>query len=294
MKKVVGVRFKHANKTYYFDPNGIDVEIGDKVVVETARGMELGTVIFKDKELSKKHDMDVKPILRMANERDLANQNRSKSEKAEAMRLCKEKIKSHDLDMKLVDVEYTLDNSKIIFYFTSDGRVDFRELVKDLAAIFRIRIELRQIGVRDEAKMIGGIGSCGRNLCCSKWLNEFQPVSIKMAKTQNLSLNPAKISGICGRLMCCLNYENDNYLEAAKEMPTVGETIKTKDGMAVVLDVNVLENIIRAKIETKDKRNIVEVKTYSKEEVKRMGKRKCCCKSKEDDLPEEVKALLEE
>ena len=190
--------------------------------------------------------MDVKPILRMANERDLANQNRSKSEKAEAMRLCKEKIKSHDLDMKLVDVEYTLDNSKIIFYFTSDGRVDFRELVKDLAAIFRIRIELRQIGVRDEAKMIGGIGSCGRSLCCSKWLNEFQPVSIKMAKTQNLSLNPAKISGICGRLMCCLNYENDNYLEAAKEMPTVGETIKTKDGMAVVLDVNVLENIIRA------------------------------------------------
>lgn len=294
MKKVVGVRFKHANKTYYFDPNGIDVEIGDKVVVETARGMELGTVIFKDKELSKKHDMDVKPILRMANERDLANHNRSKSEKAEAMRLCKEKIKSHDLDMKLVDVEYTLDNSKIIFYFTSDGRVDFRELVKDLAAIFRIRIELRQIGVRDEAKMIGGIGSCGRSLCCSKWLNEFQPVSIKMAKTQNLSLNPAKISGICGRLMCCLNYENDNYLEAAKEMPTVGETIKTKDGMAVVLDVNVLENIIRAKIETKDKRNIVEVKTYSKEEVKRMGKRKCCCKSKEDDLPEEVKALLEE
>ena len=294
MKKVVGVRFKHANKTYYFDPNGIDVEIGDKVVVETARGMELGTVIFKDKELSKKHDMDVKPILRMANERDLANQNRSKSEKAEAMRLCKEKIKSHDLDMKLVDVEYTLDNSKIIFYFTSDGRVDFRELVKDLAAIFRIRIELRQIGVRDEAKMIGGIGSCGRSLCCSKWLNEFQPVSIKMAKTQNLSLNHAKISGICGRLMCCLNYENDNYLEAAKEMPTVGETIKTKDGMAVVLDVNVLENIIRAKIETKDKRNIVEVKTYSKEEVKRMGKRKCCCKSKEDDLPEEVKALLEE
>ena len=294
MKKVVGVRFKHANKTYYFDPNGIDVEIGDKVVVETARGMELGTVIFKDKELSKKHDMDVKPILRMANERDLANQNRSKSEKAEAMRLCKEKIKSHALDMKLVDVEYTLDNSKIIFYFTSDGRVDFRELVKDLAAIFRIRIELRQIGVRDEAKMIGGIGSCGRSLCCSKWLNEFQPVSIKMAKTQNLSLNPAKISGICGRLMCCLNYENDNYLEAAKEMPTVGETIKTKDGMAVVLDVNVLENIIRAKIETKDKRNIVEVKTYSKEEVKRMGKRKCCCKSKEDDLPEEVKALLEE
>ena len=294
MKKVVGVRFKHANKTYYFDPNGIDVEIGDKVVVETASGMELGTVIFKDKELSKKHDMDVKPILRMANERDLANQNRSKSEKAEAMRLCKEKIKSHDLDMKLVDVEYTLDNSKIIFYFTSDGRVDFRELVKDLAAIFRIRIELRQIGVRDEAKMIGGIGSCGRSLCCSKWLNEFQPVSIKMAKTQNLSLNPAKISGICGRLMCCLNYENDNYLEAAKEMPTVGETIKTKDGMAVVLDVNVLENIIRAKIETKDKRNIVEVKTYSKEEVKRMGKRKCCCRSKEDDLPEEVKALLEE
>ena len=294
MKKVVGVRFKHANKTYYFDPNGIDVEIGDKVVVETARGMELGTEIFKDKELSKKHDMEVKPILRMANERDLANQNRSKSEKAEAMRLCKEKIKSHDLDMKLVDVEYTLDNSKIIFYFTSDGRVDFRELVKDLAAIFRIRIELRQIGVRDEAKMIGGIGSCGRSLCCSKWLNEFQPVSIKMAKTQNLSLNPAKISGICGRLMCCLNYENDNYLEAAKEMPTVGETIKTKDGMAVVLDVNVLENIIRAKIETKDKRNIVEVKTYSKEEVKRMGKRKCCCKGKEDDLPEEVKALLEE
>lgn len=294
MKKVVGVRFKHANKTYYFDPNGIDVEIGDKVVVETARGMELGTVTFKDKELYKKHDMDVKPILRMANERDLANQNRSKSEKAEAMRLCKEKIKSHNLDMKLVDVEYTLDNSKIIFYFTSDGRVDFRELVKDLAAIFRIRIELRQIGVRDEAKMIGGIGSCGRSLCCSKWLNEFQPVSIKMAKTQNLSLNPAKISGICGRLMCCLNYENDNYLEAAKEMPTVGETIKTKDGMAVVLDVNVLENIIRAKIETKDKRNIVEVKTYSKEEVKRMGKRKCCCKSKEDDLPEEVKALLEE
>ena len=294
MKKVVGVRFKHANKTYYFDPNGIDVEIGDKVVVETARGMELGTVIFNDKELSKKHDMDVKPILRMANERDLANQNRSKSEKAEAMRLCKEKIKSHDLDMKLVDVEYTLDNSKIIFYFTSDGRVDFRELVKDLAAIFRIRIELRQIGVRDEAKMIGGIGSCGRSLCCSKWLNEFQPVSIKMAKTQNLSLNPAKISGICGRLMCCLNYENDNYLEAAKEMPTVGETIKTKDGMAVVLDVNVLENIIRAKIETKDKRDIVEVKTYSKEEVKRMGKRKCCCRSKEDDLPEEVKALLEE
>lgn len=296
MEKVVGVRFKHANKTYYFSPNGIELEIGDKVVVETARGVELGTIIFNQKELSPDHNMEVKPILRKATEKDLANQNKSREEKNEALRLCQEKVQLHNLDMKLVDVEYTLDNSKIIFFFTSDGRVDFRDLVKDLAAIFKMRIELRQIGVRDEAKMIGGIGSCGRGLCCSKWLSEFQPVSIKMAKTQNLSLNPAKISGICGRLMCCLNYENDNYLEAEKGMPAVGETIKTPDGEAVVMEVNILQNIIKAKIESKDKKSVAEVKEYSKEEIKRDNRHKCCCKKahREEELSEDVKALLKE
>ena len=232
MVNVVGVKFKHAGKIYYFDPAGIDVQLGDHVIVETARGLEFGTVALEEERVDKnKIITPLKPIIRIANEEDVEANEENQKKKAEAMRLCQEKVDKHNLEMKLIDVEYTFDNNKVVFYFTADGRVDFRELVKDLASVFKMRIELRQIGVRDEAKMLGGIGNCGRSLCCHQWLSEFQPVSIKMAKTQGLSLNPTKISGICGRLMCCLKYENDTYVEivlknmAAEEINFNVETI---------------------------------------------------------------------
>ena len=224
MVRVAGVRFKNAGKVYYFDPDQFEVKLNDNVIVETARGLEFGTVTMEITEI--KEDDVVQPlkkIVRIAGEEDEKRHEENEKKKSKALNLCQEKIEKHGLEMKLIDVEYTFDNNKIIFYFTADGRVDFRELVKDLASVFKMRIELRQIGVRDEAKMLGGIGSCGKSLCCSTWLSDFEPVSIKMAKVQNLSLNPTKISGICGRLMCCLKYENDVYMELRKGLPDHGE-----------------------------------------------------------------------
>lgn len=254
MVKVTGVRFKMAGKVYYFDPDTFELNIGDNVIVETARGMEFGTVtmapaLVRDEEIVS----PLKKIIRIADDNDYKKHLENEKKKEKAMALCQEKIDKRGLVMKLIDVEYTFDNSKVIFYFTADGRVDFRELVKDLAAVFKMRIELRQIGVRDEAKMMGGIGSCGKSLCCHTWLSDFEPVSIKMAKVQNLSLNPAKISGICGRLMCCLKYENDVYMELRRGMPDVGERIKTPDGLGKVVDTNLLESKVRVRLYMEDK-----------------------------------------
>ncbi|PID14018.1 stage 0 sporulation protein [Sporosarcina sp. P34] len=246
MYKVVGVRFKKAGKLYYFDPLDMPIEIGDYVIVETARGVEYGKVASRSNEID---DEDVvlplKKIIRLADEGDRERVKENEQEANEAFDVCVEKITEHQLDMRLVDVEYTFDRNKIVFYFTAEGRVDFRNLVKDLAAIFRTRIELRQIGVRDEAKMLGGIGPCGRMLCCSTFLGDFEPVSIKMAKDQNLSLNPSKISGLCGRLMCCLKYENDEYEEAKALMPDLGKQVVTQDGVGKVVGLNLLERVLQ-------------------------------------------------
>ncbi len=254
MVKVAGVRFKTAGKIYYFDPGDFQIEVGDSVIVETARGMEFGTVTMDVQDVPESDIVaPLKKVMRIATPEDHRKHEENVKKKERALQLCQEKVDKHGLIMKLIDVEYTFDNSKIIFYFTADGRVDFRELVKDLASVFKMRIELRQIGVRDEAKMMGGIGSCGRSLCCHSWLADFEPVSIKMAKVQNLSLNPSKISGICGRLMCCLKYENDIYTEMRKGMPEVGEKIKTPDGFGKVIDTNILQNIIKVRLYVEEK-----------------------------------------
>lgn len=249
MYEVVGVRFKKAGKIYYFAPNDHDVSKDDFVIVETARGVEYGKVVIDKKQVD---DNDVvlplKHVIRIADQKDQLVVEENKQAAQEAYDICLEKIDEHELDMKLVDVEYTFDRNKIIFYFTADGRVDFRELVKDLAAIFRTRIELRQIGVRDEAKMLGGIGPCGRMLCCSTFLGDFEPVSIKMAKDQNLSLNPTKISGLCGRLMCCLKYENDGYESAKQELPDIGKEIVTPQGKGRVVGLNILEKLVQIEL----------------------------------------------
>ncbi|HHY75077.1 MAG TPA: stage 0 sporulation family protein [Bacillus bacterium] len=249
MYEVVGVRFKKAGKIYYFDPGEFKISKGDYVIVETVRGIEFGRAVISSKKVDENDVvLPLKKVIRLANEEDLINVEENKREAKEAYEACTKKIEEHGLDMKLVDVEYTFDRNKIIFYFTADGRIDFRELVKDLAAIFRTRIELRQIGVRDEAKMLGGIGPCGRMLCCSTFLGDFDPVSIKMAKDQNLSLNPAKISGLCGRLMCCLKYENDEYETAKAELPDLGEPILTPQGSGKVVGLNILEGIIQVEL----------------------------------------------
>ena len=281
MVRVAGVRFKSAGKVYFFDPCEFEVDINDPVIVETARGLEFGTVTMGITDI-KEGDVvqPLKKIVRMATEEDIRRHNENEKKKAKAMAQCQEKVDKHGLEMKLIDVEYTFDNNKIIFYFTADGRVDFRELVKDLASVFKMRIELRQIGVRDEAKMLGGIGSCGRSLCCNSWLADFEPVSIKMAKVQNLSLNPTKISGICGRLMCCLKYENDVYMELRKGLPDNGEKVKTKDGMGKVVDTNILESKVRLRLYTGEKDEHgedklgTEIFTYHKDDVRRLGAKK--------------------
>ncbi|MCI9598408.1 MAG: stage 0 sporulation family protein [Firmicutes bacterium] len=302
MVNVVGVKFKTAGKIYYFDPGNLDVKIGDNVIVETARGMEFGTVSMTEKQVHPSEIVSpLKKVIRIADERDHKRHEDNVRKKERALQLCQEKIDKHKLEMKLIDVEYTFDNSKIIFYFTADGRVDFRELVKDLAGVFKMRIELRQIGVRDEAKMMGGIGTCGRSLCCHSWLSDFEPVSIKMAKVQNLSLNPTKISGICGRLMCCLKYENEVYVEFKKGMPDPGERIRTPDGMAVVVDTNILENSIKTRLileegnKEKDRQEKLstEFYNYKKQEIKRLGKGKKK-KKQENDLEELDGELLKE
>jgi len=243
---VVGVRFKKAGKIYYFEPGDFTINKDDFVIVETVRGVEFGRVVVPPKQVDENDVvLPLKKVLRLADEKDQMIVEENKIAAKEAYEVCCEKVSLHELDMKLVDVEYTFDRNKVIFYFTADGRIDFRELVKDLAAIFRTRIELRQIGVRDEAKMLGGIGPCGRMLCCSTFLGDFEPVSIKMAKDQNLSLNPTKISGLCGRLMCCLKYENDDYEEAKEKLPDIGEVVNTPDGKGVVIGLNILAQLIQ-------------------------------------------------
>ncbi|SDC56152.1 Cell fate regulator YaaT, PSP1 superfamily (controls sporulation, competence, biofilm development) [Pelagirhabdus alkalitolerans] len=249
MVEVVGVRFKKAGKIYYFDPSQLDIEKDQYVVVETARGIEFGKAVVGKKKVDEEDVvLPLKKVIRLATTKDKLTVTENKENATEAYRVCDQKIKEHKLDMNLVDVEYTFDRNKVIFYFTADGRVDFRNLVKDLASIFKTRIELRQIGVRDEAKLLGGIGPCGRMLCCSTFLGDFQPVSIKMAKDQNLSLNPAKISGLCGRLMCCLKYENDEYEQAKKELPDLGQSINTPIGKGKVVGLNILERIIQIEL----------------------------------------------
>lgn len=245
MTKVVGVRFKKAGKIYYFDPAGVEINAGDPAIVETARGLEYGTVVVGPKDVSEDQIVaPLKKVLRKANERDLAQVEQNRAKEREALEVCEKKVQAHGLDMRLIDAEYTFDNSKIIIYFTAEGRVDFRELVKDLASVFRTRIELRQIGVRDEAKIIGGLGPCGREFCCKAFLGDFQPVSIKMAKEQNLSLNPTKISGVCGRLMCCLRFECDHYEDTRSSMPEVGARAVTVEGEGKILSVNVIRNTL--------------------------------------------------
>lgn len=257
MYDVVGVRFKKAGKVYYFDPNQFDISENEFAIVETVRGIEYGKVVITKKQVDENDVvLPLKKVIRIANENDRTIVEENKQAAKEAYQVCQQKVVEHKLDMKLVDVEYTFDRNKIIFYFTADGRIDFRELVKDLAAIFRTRIELRQIGVRDEAKMLGGIGPCGRMLCCSTFLGDFEPVSIKMAKDQNLSLNPAKISGLCGRLMCCLKYENDEYEAAKEQLPDLEERIQTPQGLGRVIGLNILERLIQ--VELIDKERIVE------------------------------------
>ena len=257
MIEVIGVRFKKAGKIYYFDPIDYDIKLNDYVIVETIRGIEFGKVVLVNKLV----DIDdvvlpLKKVVRIATEEDkkMLLENEKLAEKA--LYICEEKIEKHGLEMNLVDVEYTFDRNKVIFYFTAEGRIDFRELVKDLAAQFKTRIELRQIGVRDEAKLLGGIGPCGRMLCCSTFLGDFDPVSIKMAKEQSLSLNPAKISGLCGRLMCCLKYENDSYELAKKQLPDIGEEVLTTYGLGKVVGLNILEKLIQ--IEMYENQNIIE------------------------------------
>ena len=260
MTKVVGVRFRNAGKIYYFGPGDLDVHAGMHVIVETARGVEMGTVMTEPKAVPEDEVIaPLKPVIRIATEADEKTVERNHEKEKDAFKICLEKIAKHKLEMKLVEAEYTFDNNKLLFYFTADGRIDFRELVKDLAAVFRTRIELRQIGVRDETKIMGGIGICGRELCCNTYLSEFVPVSIKMAKEQNLSLNPTKISGVCGRLMCCLKNEQETYEELNKKLPGLGDTVTTPDGMqGTVHSVNVLRQRVKVVVEINDEKEIQE------------------------------------
>ncbi len=262
MTKVIGVRFRTAGKIYFFDPLDFGVKRGDHVIVETARGVEYGTVVGDPKEVDDdKVVQPLKPVLRVATERDKEQEAANKAKEKEAFKICLEKIQKHKLEMKLIDAEYTFDNNKVLFYFTADGRIDFRELVKDLASVFKTRIELRQIGVRDETKILGGIGICGRTLCCHSHLSEFVPVSIKMAKEQNLSLNPTKISGVCGRLMCCLKHEEETYEYLNKKLPGVGDFVTTDDGFkGEVHSVNVLRQLVKVVVEVDDEKEIREYK----------------------------------
>ena len=269
MIKVVGIRFKKAGKIYYFNPIDFNIDKGSYVVVETARGIEFGECVIGVKEISENEIISpLKSVLRVATEEDIKKHFNNKDKQNEAFDICLKKIEEHKLNMKLIDVEYTFDNNKVIFYFTADGRVDFRELVKDLATIFKTRIELRQIGVRDEAKMIGGLGPCGRPMCCSTFLGDFASVSIKMAKEQNLSLNPTKISGICGRLMCCLNYEQSTYEDIRKRMPKVGSIVKTEEGTGEVTSNNTVKECVRVKLKRGEEEIVEEFKIETIELIK--------------------------
>ncbi len=287
MTRVIGVRFRTAGKIYFFDPVSFDVKRGDHVIVETARGVEYGTVVCDPKDVEdEKVIQPLKPVLRIATDRDDEQELKNKDKEKEAFKICLEKIKKHNLEMKLIDAEYTFDNNKVLFYFTADGRIDFRELVKDLAAVFKTRIELRQIGVRDETKIVGGIGICGRPLCCHAHLSEFIPVSIKMAKEQNLSLNPTKISGVCGRLMCCLKHEEETYEELNRRLPNIGDFVTTKEGLkGEVHSVSVLRQQVKVIVENGDEK---EVREYPVDDLKFKRKHK---KEKLQLTKEELKEL---
>ncbi len=274
MIKVIGVRFRKAGKVYFFDPAGMEIKTGDHVIVETARGIEFGHVVLGNREVEdKKVVQPLKPVIRMATRADEEVERKNKEKEKEAFKICLEKIKKHDLQMKLIDAEYTFDNNKVLFYFTADGRIDFRELVKDLAAVFKTRIELRQIGVRDETKIMGGVGICGRALCCHSYLSEFIPVSIKMAKEQNLSLNPTKISGVCGRLMCCLKNEEETYEDLNSKLPNIGDYVTTDDGLkGEVHSVSVLRQLVKVVVIVD--RDEKEIREYKVEQLKFRPKRR--------------------
>ncbi|MDD5824003.1 MAG: stage 0 sporulation family protein [Firmicutes bacterium] len=291
MVEIVGVGFMKSGKTYYFDPIGLKFGFGDMVIVETARGLEMGRILIENKMVDEEELVAaLKPVTRKATDKDIATYNENLAKREPAMKVCAEKIVKHKLEMKLIDAEYMIDGSKLVFYFSADGRVDFRDLAKDLASYFKIRIELRQIGVRDEAKMLGGLGVCGRPLCCSKWLHDFQPVSIKMAKMQNLSLNPTKISGTCGRLMCCLNFENETYKELRKGMPNDNERVQTPDGLAKVIKVDYFNGQIVTRAIEKDPKTGEEIfsqelKSYPKDKIVRINKKKNVA---EEEIDEET------
>lgn len=274
MVKVIGVRFRKAGKIYFFSPGELQIKQGDKVIVETTRGVEFGSVVADPKEVEEEEvTQPLKPVIRIATEEDIRIEEENREKEKEAFKICLEKIRKHNLDMKLINAEYTFDNNKVLFYFTADGRIDFRELVKDLASVFRTRIELRQIGVRDETKIRGGIGICGRPLCCHTHLSEFAPVSIKMAKEQNLSLNPTKISGVCGRLMCCLTNEEETYEELNSRLPAIGDTVTTKDGLkGEVHSVSVLRQTVKVVVILDNDEK--EIREYKVKELKFRPKRR--------------------
>lgn len=274
MTKVIGVRFRRAGKVYFFSPGKLEIRHGDNVIVETARGVEFGNVVTGPREVEEERiSQPLKSVIRLANKDDYRREEKNREKEKEAFSICQEKIRKHGLDMKLIDAEYTFDNNKVLFYFTADGRIDFRELVKDLASVFRTRIELRQIGVRDETKIRGGIGICGRELCCHTYLTEFAPVSIKMAKEQNLSLNPSNISGVCGRLMCCLTNEEQNYEELNSRLPAVGDTVTTPEKLkGDVQAVNVLRQLVKVVVTLDNDEK--EVREYKAAELRFKPRRK--------------------
>ena len=290
MTRVIGVSFRTAGKVYFFDPLKFNIKRGDHVIVETARGIEFGTVISEPRDVpEEKVIQPLKPVLRLATEKDLEQEASNKEKEKEAYKICLEKINKHKLEMKLIDAEYTFDNNKVLFYFTADGRIDFRELVKDLAAVFKTRIELRQIGVRDETKIVGGIGICGRELCCHSYLSDFAPVSIKMAKEQNLSLNPTKISGVCGRLMCCLNNEEEIYEELNRKLPNVGDQVTTEDGLkGDVQSVSILRQLVKVLVEVNDEK---ELREYKVEQLQFTKKKRSKNKQNNQNEAVEMKEL---
>ena len=290
MVNVIGVRFRSAGKIYYFDPAGLDIKQRDNVIVETARGVEYGKVVLGLRQIEDdKIIQPLKPVIRLATPEDDEIERKNKEKEKEAFQICLEKIKKHELEMKLIDSEYTFDNNKVLFYFTADGRIDFRELVKDLASVFKTRIELRQIGVRDETKIVGGIGICGRTLCCNSHLSEFAPVSIKMAKEQNLSLNPTKISGVCGRLMCCLKNEQEAYEELNAKLPDVGDYVTTNDNLkGEVQSVSVLKQLVKVIVTLENDEK--EVREYKVEDLKFKPKKR---KEKGNNIDDEELRVLE-
>ncbi len=282
MTRVIGVRFRTAGKIYFFAPGKFEIKQGDNVIVETARGVEFGRVVSGPKEVKDEEVIQpLKSVIRLANDHDRKTVEKNKQKEKEAFKICLEKIRKHEPEMKLIDTEYTFDNNKVLFYFTADGRIDFRELVKDLASVFKTRIELRQIGVRDETKIVGGIGICGRPLCCASYLSEFIPVSIKMAKEQNLSLNPTKISGVCGRLMCCLNNEEETYEVLNSQLPSVGDTVTTSDGLTgTVHSLSVLRKLVKVVVNLENDEK--EIREYQAEELKFRPRKKKQKISKEE------------